>query len=77
MPLHAWNYDFFKLCVMDCGRLLRVDDSTMCKERLNYARALVSTSTLEILNLNTSMLIDGVLSKLNIIEELYTSKFMI
>jgi len=62
---------------MDCGRLLRVDDSTMCKERLNYARALVSTSTLEILNLNTSMLIDGVLSKLNIIEELYTSKFMI
>jgi len=77
VPLHAWNYDFFKLCVMDCGRLLRVDDSTMCKERLNYARALVSTSTLEILNLNTSMLIDGVLSKLNIIEELYTSKFMI
>jgi len=69
VPLHAWNFEFFKLCIMDCGRLLRVDDSSLGKERLDYARVLASTSSLEILNLNTSVLIDGVLSKLNIIEE--------
>jgi hypothetical protein len=23
VPLHAWNLNFFKLCVFDCGRLLR------------------------------------------------------
>jgi len=69
VPIHAWNYDFFKLCVLDCGRLLRVDDLTMGKEWLDYARVLVSTCSLEVLNLNTSVMINGVLFKLKIIEE--------
>jgi hypothetical protein len=50
VPLHAWNYDFFKLCVMDCGRLLKIDDITMDRDRFDYARILLSTSSLEIIN---------------------------
>lgn len=70
VPLHAWNNDFFKLSVMDRGHLLRVDDITVEKERLDYARVLVSKCSLDILNLSTSLVIDGVLFKLKIIEEL-------
>jgi len=33
MPLDAWNIDFFKLCVYDFRRLLRVDDFTLDKKR--------------------------------------------
>ena len=32
VPLHAWNYEFFKLCVYDCGQLLRIDDITLDRE---------------------------------------------
>jgi hypothetical protein len=38
VPLHAWNIEFFKLCVLDCGRLLRVDDMTLDRDRFDYAR---------------------------------------
>ena len=26
IPIHAWDENFFKLCVMDCGTFLRSDD---------------------------------------------------
>jgi len=41
---------FFKLCVYDCGRLLRVDDFTLEKVRFDYVRVLISTSSLVIVN---------------------------
>lgn len=49
VPLHAWNIDFFKLCVLDVGRLLRVDDITLDKDRFDYARVLLSTTSLDII----------------------------
>jgi len=54
---------------MDCGRFLRVEDVTVEKERLDYARILVSTNSLEILNLNTSLVVDGAFYRFKIIEE--------
>jgi len=50
VPLQAWNVDFFKFCVYDCGRLLRVDDFTLDKARFDYGRVLISTPSLEIIN---------------------------
>lgn len=48
-PLHACNASFFKLCVFDCGRFLRVDNCSIAKERFDYARILVATSSLEVI----------------------------
>jgi hypothetical protein len=60
---------FFKLCVYDCGRLLRVDDFTLDKVRFDYARVLLSTSSFDILNTEAKVLVDGELFDFKIIEE--------
>ena len=70
VPLHAWNIDFFKLCLFDCGNLLRIDDITVDRDRFDYARILVSTSSLEIINTKVCVMVDGVLLDCHIIEEL-------
>jgi len=59
----------FKLCVFDCGRLFRVDDFNLDKERFDYARVLLSTSLLEVINTGAKILVDGVLFDFKIIEE--------
>jgi len=69
VPLHAWNYEFFKLCVYDCGRLLRIDDITLDRDRFDYARVLVATSSLEIIKAKANILVDGVLFDFKIVEE--------
>jgi len=50
IPLHAWNEFFLKLCVLDCGRYLRVDSVSLNKGRFDYARVLISTSSLDVVN---------------------------
>ncbi|MCI01589.1 sulfate transporter [Trifolium medium] len=42
--LHAWSVDFFKLCVLDCGRYLRTDEFSLEKDRFDYVRVLESKS---------------------------------
>lgn len=69
VPIHAWNAEFFKLCVMDAGRFVRADECTVEKARLDFARILISTSNLEILNLNSDFIIDGSLVNVKIVEE--------
>ena len=69
MPLHAWNIDFFKICVLDCGRLLRVDDITLERDRFDYARILLYTTSLDIINTGAQVMVDGVLFDFRIIEE--------
>jgi len=69
VPLHTWNFDFFKLCVYDCGRLLRLDDITLDRDRFDYAWLLVSTSSLDVIKHEANMVVDGVLLKFQIIEE--------
>ncbi|MCH84567.1 sulfate transporter, partial [Trifolium medium] len=69
IPLHAWNENFFRLCVMECGRFLRTDASTLDRERFDYARVLVATSSMTILNASEVLLVDGVKVEVKIIEE--------
>ena len=69
VPLHAWNYDFFKLCVYDCGRLLRLDDITLDRDRFDYARILVATNSLDVIKQEASIVVDGVPLEFKIIEE--------
>jgi len=69
IPLHAWNEFFFKLCVFDHGRYLRTDPVSLNRERFDFARVLISTSSLDVVNFTKHILIDGVLLEIKIIEE--------
>jgi len=69
VPVHAWSEDCFKLCVLDCGRYLRTDGCTLNRERFDYARVLVATSSLDIVNVTDSILIDGAEVNIKMCEE--------
>jgi len=69
VPLHAWNESFFKLCIFECGRFLRSNYCSMEKERFDYARILIATSRFEIINCLESILIDGELVTMKIVED--------
>ncbi|PNX61614.1 putative sulfate transporter, partial [Trifolium pratense] len=69
IPLHAWNEDFFKLCVADYGRLLRTESVSADKDRLDFARVLIATPDLNIINSAATILVDGVQVKVKIVEE--------
>jgi len=70
IPLHAWNeFFFFKLCVLDCGRLLRSDEGTMDRDIFDYAWVLIATSSLDIVHRAESILIDDEKVEMKIVEE--------
>jgi len=48
---------------------MRVNDFTLDKERLDYARVLVATSVLDVINVTAKVVVDGVLFHFKIIEE--------
>ncbi|MCI44713.1 hypothetical protein A2U01_0065952, partial [Trifolium medium] len=66
VPLHAWNENFFKLCVIDCGRFLRADSCTVEKDRLDYARILLATNVLEVVKRKEILLVEGELVEITI-----------
>lgn len=68
-PLHAWNEMFFKICVSQCGRFIRADDCTVDKVRLDFARVLVSTTSLEVVNSLSEVVIDGRVHSVKLVEE--------
>jgi hypothetical protein len=68
IPLHAWNEGFFKLCVLDYGRFLCSDKRSLDCERFDFARVLISTPSLEVLNVTEQILIDDALVEIKIIE---------
>jgi hypothetical protein len=68
-PAHAWNEDFFRLCVMETGRFIRTDECTVDKARMDFARILISTSHLEIVNKTSEFSIDGCLYVIKLVEE--------
>jgi hypothetical protein len=69
VPVHAWNDAFLKLIVMDVGRFVKADECTVDKARLDFARVLISTPQLEILNTTSDVLIDGSLYSIKMVEE--------
>ncbi|GAU38427.1 hypothetical protein TSUD_396070 [Trifolium subterraneum] len=48
--VHVWNVIFFKLCVFDYGSFLRAGSRSVDKDRLDFARVLIATSDLAIIN---------------------------
>ena len=54
---------------MDCGRFLRADSVSLDKGRFDYARVLISTSSLEVVRVTEQILVDDVLWDIKIIEE--------
>jgi hypothetical protein len=68
-PAHAWNINFFKLCVSECGKFVRADDCTLDRGRIDYARVLITTTSLEVLNLSTDVLVDGSTFSIKLVEE--------
>ena len=69
IPIHAWNEGFFKICVLDCGIYLRSNDCSLGREIFDYARFLISTSSLEVVNVTENFLVGGDLVEIKIIEE--------
>jgi hypothetical protein len=69
IPLHAWNEDFFRLCVFDCGRFLRADNYIVEKDRLDFARVLIATSSLAVVKRVERLLVDGAIVDVHVIEE--------
>jgi hypothetical protein len=69
VPLSAWNVDFFKLCVFECGRFIRADSCSAEKDRLDFARVLIATSDLAIVSRVERVLVDGAQVAIKIVEE--------
>ncbi|GAU51172.1 hypothetical protein TSUD_412070 [Trifolium subterraneum] len=69
VPLHAWSEIFFKLCVLDCGRYLRTDSVSLDRDRFDYARVLIATHSLEVLNETVTVSVHGELCDIKIVEE--------
>ena len=55
--------------MMNVGRFVRVDECTVDRARLDFARILITTSQLEILNTTAEFSIDGSLYGIKIVEE--------
>ncbi|GAU16837.1 hypothetical protein TSUD_367840 [Trifolium subterraneum] len=66
---NAWNEDFFKICILDCGSYLRADSHTVDKIRFDYARILIATPLLEVIKSATKLLVDGEVVEIKILEE--------
>jgi len=69
IPVHAWNDTFFRICVSGIGRFLYVDECTADKARLDFARILVVTPEIEIVNKLSDFIIDGRQYALKLVEE--------
>jgi hypothetical protein len=69
IPLHAWNEEFFKLCVLDCGSFLCADSFTIDKVKLDYAIVLIATSAMEVIKGEAERQIDDVLVKIKVMED--------
>jgi len=69
IPIHAWNDNFFKLCVMDCGTYLRTDETSLERGRFDFARVLISTPSLDFVTRVDQLLIDEHMVEIKIVEE--------
>ncbi|GAU34020.1 hypothetical protein TSUD_393660 [Trifolium subterraneum] len=69
VPLQAWNVNFFKLCVFDCGRFLRADNCSADRDRLDFSRVLIATPNLDIIKRVERVRVDGALVEIKILEE--------
>jgi hypothetical protein len=69
IPIHAWHDVFFKLCVTGVGIFLHADECTVDKARFDFARVLISTPHIEIINKLFEFFIDGNKYDIKLVEE--------
>lgn len=68
ISLHAWNKNFFKLCVLESVRYLRTGSWSLDRVRFDFVRVLIATTSLDLVNTTEQILLDGVLCDIKIIE---------
>jgi hypothetical protein len=68
--LHAWNICFFALLASFKGRLLKVDECSVNKVRLDYARLVITTSSFKEINVVEDFYIDGTKFSIRLVEDL-------
>jgi hypothetical protein len=54
---------------MDCGRFLRSDNYTAAKDRLDFARVLITTTAMAVIKKVENLMVDGSLVVVQIVEE--------
>jgi len=64
-----YRFESFGRYMSDCGRLIRANECTLDKGRLDYACILISTKSLEVLNSTFVLLIDGCQYVVKLVEE--------
>lgn len=69
VPVHAWTTSFFSFMCVQFGRFVNVDDSTESKERLDVARVMVSSNSLNQINKAFKVRIDGKVFSIRVVEE--------
>ncbi|GAU46316.1 hypothetical protein TSUD_243380, partial [Trifolium subterraneum] len=69
IPMQAWNNIFFAELAETIGRLLKIDDATFNKDRMDYARFMIATPSLSGINSTAQVLIDNKLTSIRIIED--------
>ncbi|KAL8512135.1 hypothetical protein ACS0TY_018550 [Phlomoides rotata] len=69
VPMHAWNPKFFKPVSLKFGKLIRIDDDTLSKRKLQYMRILIRTPRSEIPKNPFTVKVDGRIFYIRIKEE--------
>jgi len=70
IPIHAWNSVFFTDLSSFFGRLLKIDDQTLNKNKMDYARLLIFTSIVKELNSFENICIADRIYPIRLIEDL-------
>ncbi|KAL8466932.1 hypothetical protein ACS0TY_035855 [Phlomoides rotata] len=69
VPMHAWNPNFFNLVSCQFGKLIRIDEDTLQRRRLQMARILIRTPYHELPRTLIAVAIDGKIFHLRVREE--------
>ncbi|KAL8540253.1 hypothetical protein ACS0TY_001731 [Phlomoides rotata] len=69
VPMHVWNSKFFKLVSCTFGKLIRVDEDTLQRRKLQMARILIRTPYDELPRTPIAVSIDGKIFHVRVREE--------
>ncbi|PNX73132.1 hypothetical protein L195_g029030 [Trifolium pratense] len=69
IPIHTWNVELFTKAVSSFGTLLCVDPSTSDKSRLDFAKVLLITKSLDVINFMEKIMIYGIIFTLRMVED--------
>ncbi|GAU41049.1 hypothetical protein TSUD_374030 [Trifolium subterraneum] len=68
-PVNAWNSLFFAELVSTQGRLLKIEDCSANKVRLDFARLLIATNAMQKVDVTIKVMIDKSVSCIRLVED--------